>query len=398
MPTSAKENEIINLLDYFEIIVKRRLMIARLTMASFVLAIIISLVIPKTYLSRALILPPQAEQSLLGAMLGAQSGGSGVASLASGLLGKGSSSDVYVGYLSSDAIKDAIIDRFKLMDVYKTKYRADTYKMLDKKASFEASKKDGIIAISVEDKDPQRATDMANAFVQELAKLVASMSVSGAELNRTFFEQRLATAKTDLVKAEDALKNFSQKNKTIQVPEQAKLSIEGISKLNAQLAAQQVQLAAFQSYLTDSNKEVINTKAMIASLKSQIDRLEGKGKSNSSIPSMGSVPSLGQEYLRLMREFKIQETLFELLTKQNEMLKISEAKDFTVIQIIQKARVPDKKIKPKRSQIVLVSTFVTFIMSICFAFYFEYLEKMPILQRDRGRMLVKRLFTIRNTD
>lgn len=132
--------DVINLLDYLEVIAKRWRMIAKVTAAAFVLSIIFSLFMTKIYSSTAMILPPQQDSSMIG-MMSAMTGG--MASLAGDLLGKGTTADLYVGILNSRAVADSIIDRFKLMEVYEEEYRLDTYKELDKKSILRRGKRTG---------------------------------------------------------------------------------------------------------------------------------------------------------------------------------------------------------------------------------------------------------------
>lgn len=373
-------SETINLLDYLEVLAKRKRLVVRSTLAMFVISICGSLLLTKIYSATALVLPPQQDQSMMGLMMGQMGGG--MASLAGDLLGSGTSADLCIGILNSNTVSDDIIDRFNLMKVYNEKCRADAYKTLDRKVDITAGKKDGIISITVEDKDPQLAAGIANAYVDALAKMMINLNATGAVQNKAYLEEQLAKAKANLSSAEEKIKSFQAKNKVVDVTEQAKGAIQGIADLTAQLAAEQVKLAVLQRSLTDSSQEVKNQKAVIGRLKEQIARFEGNGKGG-AIPSVGSVPALGEEYLRLMREFKIQETLVELLTKQYEMAKLTEEKNVAGIQVIQRARVPDKKVKPKRSVIVLMATFVGLVGSTMAAFLMEYRERMPIEERQR---------------
>lgn len=370
---------VVTFFDYLEVIAKRWRMIVKVMTAAFILSVLISLQLPKIYSSTALILPPQQDGGMMG-MMSAMSGG--MANLAGELLGKSTSADLYVGILNSSAVKDSIIDRFKLMEVYEEEYRIDTYRALEEKIKIAAGKKDGIISITVEDKDPKRAADLANAFVEELGKLTVKLNILGAGQNRGYLEERLAKSKADLSRAEEDLKNFQSKNKALDVPEQAKATITGVAQLKAQLAMQEVQLAGVRRRFTDSTTEVKDLKTSVAKIRAQIAQIEGNER-GSSIPSMGSVPALGQEYVRLMREFKVQEAIFELLTKQHEMAKMSEAKDVDGMQVIQKATVPDKKVKPKRSLIVLASTVAAGIGAVLYAFIREAGAKMPAEDRQR---------------
>ena len=382
--SQAVEEEEITLIEYLEIILRRRKIVLRVTLTAFILSIILALVWPKTFAGIARILPPQQDQGLM-AMMMSGGGAGGLASLAGNILGAGTPADQYAAILESERIGGVIIDRFKLMDEYNKEYRVDMYDKLDKVVDIKAGKKDGIITITVEDEDPKKAAAIANAYIEELNKLVAEMSTTGASLNRGFLEKRLGKARVDLARAEDAIKAFQTINKAISVPDQAKASLEGVALLKGQLAVQEVQLSVLRSQFTDSIQEVQLIKASIRNLKSQIASLEGEGVG--SIPSVGSVPDLGQTQVRLFREFKTQEMIVELLTKQYELAKLTEAKDINIIQVIQRAEVPDKKIKPKRILLVLGITFVSFIFAISYVVVLNYLALMPENERQRWQRI-----------
>jgi tyrosine-protein kinase Etk/Wzc len=167
--------------------------------------------------------------------------------------------------------------------------------------------------------------------------------------------------------------------------------------MKAQLAAQEVQLATYRRQFTESSQEVKNLTTSVGNLRAQIAKLEGGG-GNSAIPSVGSVPSIGQEYVRLMREFKIQESLVELLTKQYEMASFSEAKDFSPLQVLQKAKVPERKSKPKRSLIVILATIAAFLCSLQLAFISEFFIRLPEEKRERLKSLLAGMPFQRNSD
>jgi uncharacterized protein involved in exopolysaccharide biosynthesis len=377
------------LFEYLEIILKRKKMIFAVTISAFVISLIASILSSPIYQSTAIILPPQQDQGLTGLMMGG--GGGALSGLAGGVLGKANPVDQYASILVSERIRDAIIDRFKLMEEYKKDYRLQMYKKMDKIINIKAGKKDGIITISAEDKNPKKAADIVNAHIEELDKVMSGISMAGAGLNRSFLEGRLAQAKIDLKQAEDALNRFQAKNKAISVPDQAKASLEGVALLKAQLAVQETQLSALRSQFTDTAQEVKVVKATVNTLNSQIARLEGTGIG--AIPSVGSIPDLGQEQVRLMREFKIQETLVELLTKQNEISKLTEAKNIGGIQIIQMAKAADHHFKLGfRKRHVLMLTFFVFASAVCLVLFQDYKQKMPteeIIRWNRIASLLK---------
>jgi tyrosine-protein kinase Etk/Wzc len=337
-------------------------------------AIIVSLLLPKIYTAKAMLVPTNEDKGMLSSMMG-QLGG--IAALSGASIGGPTQADLYVTMLKSDTVKDALIDRFRLMEVYKEKLRSYASRDLDEKSLFVAGKKDGVITISVEDKDPKRAADLANAYTDELGKLAIKVSSASAGRNRKFLEERLVKAKSDLGHAEDELKQFQAKNSVVDVPNQSKVSIESIAKLKAELTAQEVSLAAMRMKFTDSSQNVRTANAALDKLKAQIANAEA-GEKGSPIPSVGSMPSLGQQYIRLMREFKIQEALVELLTKQYEVAEISESKDVAPFQIIQVAKPPDIKSRPKRAQLVVMLTFIGFVSSIAWVMAQEAVRKKGV--------------------
>lgn len=383
--THQLDEEEINLLDLIWVIAKNSKMIVLLTGAAVVLSGIISLLLPNIYCAKTEILLSQQDQ---GGKLTSMAQIEGLAGFAGDMLAGESTIDLYIEILRSEALKDIIIDRFHLMDVYDKESRFDTYKTFDDNLS--TVNEAGVLSISIEDRDPKRSTDITNALVEELEKVTVKLNIVGAERNKKFFEKRLVKSKVDLAKAEDKLKAYQAKNKALDVTEQTKATIEGVARLKAELTVKEVQLASLRAYMTDENDEIKTIKASIKNLKERIDSMEGSG-SGSSILTVGAVPALGQEYLRLTRDLKIQESIFELLTNQYEMAKLYEAKDFPGIYILQKARIPDKKVRPKRFLIVIVATLCAFLLSITFAFLREYQERMPKKDKRQWREIKKDL-------
>lgn len=386
--TANPKADEINLLDLLLILAKNWKLIVGVPFVVAVITALITLTMPNIYTAKAMILPGDDNNGgMLSAMMG-QLGG--LASLAGGGLGGGTKADLYVTLMSSEAIEGPIIDRFKLMELYKAKFRASAYKALGDSTSISIGKKDGVITIAVDDKDPKLAAAIANAYVDELGKLAAKLNMSGAGKNLAYLEESLTKAKVGLAQAEETLKSFQTRNKAVSVTDQAKATLEGVAQLRAQLIAQEVQLATLRQQFTDESQEVRSARATIANLRGQIARLEGSG-SEGSMPGVGAMPTLGQEYLRLMREFKIQETLVELLTKQYEMTKLNEAKDVVPFQLLLPAEAPELKSKPKRSLIVIMSAFASGFLMVLVAFVREFGANMNDEDRNRWQTLKKTL-------
>lgn len=374
-----------SILDYLEVIARHRRMILSITIVAAIISVVYSALLPNVYTARTLILPAQEDKGLSSAMM-AQLGG--LAGIAGGTVGGATNADLFVSLMKSDAVKDPIIDRFKLLDVYGKQYRTDTSKKLGMNSVISAGRKDGIITIAVDDTDPKRAAEIANTYVDELGKLVVRLNVSGAGQNRVFLEERLTKAKADLAKAADDLKSFQSLHKTMNLTEQATASIAGIAKLRAELASSEVQLNTLRRTHTETSQEVKNMAMTVAQLRGQVARLEGSGNGG-AIPTMGAAPALGEEYLRLMRQFKIQENLVELLAKQYEMTRINEAKDMAPFQIIQRARQPELRSKPARAKIIVSVSIAFFLFSLLLAFAMENYHRMAEKNKLRWRSLLK---------
>ena len=183
-------------------------------------------------------MPPQKDSSMASAMMGSLPGGLG--SLAGGFLGMKSPADLWVGILDSQSVRDAVIERFKLKERFEQESIEDTREKLDK--AIEIAKSDSeIISISVEDADPEKAAQIANAFVEELDKVNQAVVVTGGKRSRMFLEKRLVIAKADLAEAEDKLRAFQEKNKAIKLDDQARVIIESIGVVKGQLIAKEVE-------------------------------------------------------------------------------------------------------------------------------------------------------------
>jgi uncharacterized protein involved in exopolysaccharide biosynthesis len=244
------------------------------------------------------------------------------------------------------------------------------------KTSFKADKKSTIISITVEDEDPQRAADMANAFVEELKELNKGLAITEAAQRRLFFEEQLKATKEALSKAEEDMKAFQEKTGAVKMEAQAISVIAAISQLRAQIAAKEVQIRVMSTYATPRNPDMQKANAELAGLKAQLAGVEAKSNGGNSVSSTGSLTEAGPEYLRKLRNLKFNETLYELLFKQYEAARLDEARDATVIQVVEKAVPPEWKSKPKRAIMVIVATFLGFLVAIGVVIFRERREQM----------------------
>jgi uncharacterized protein involved in exopolysaccharide biosynthesis len=372
LPSSASTPP--GLLDYIEIIVRRWKMITVITVTVTLATVMYALTLPNIYTAKTKILPPQQSGGLLSAamMQGALAAAVGGGDL--GGLGDSKSAKLYTEMLKIEGLRDPIIERFKLQELYKKKFREDVYKQLQKTVTIQAGK-EGIITIAVDDKDPKRAADMANAFVDELKKLTMQMSMTGANNSKAFLEERMAKARADLSKAENDLKTFQSKYKTIDATQQVTVAVSAIAQLTGQLTSQEVQLAVLRRTFADSSQEVKALLQSISVLRGKVAALQSKGGSV-ALPGFEQLPERGQEYLHLMRAFKTAEAVHDMLVRQFEVSRLNAENDVSTIQVIQKALVPQRKSKPARSKLVMTAAFASFFFSLLLTFIRENVTRM----------------------
>lgn len=380
--------EEISLLDLFIVLVRYRWLIFKITACIIGTAIILSLILPIKYTAITTILPPQQGSSAGSALMAQLSSGLGsVASLAGSSLGLKNPNDLQVAMLKSRTVEDAMVDRFHLMDFFKLKYKSDARKKFEKIVDIDSGAKDGLIRISVTDRDPKRAEEMANGYVEEFKKLSATLAVTEASQRRLFFEQQLTQAKDNLATAEEDLKRTEQKTGLVQLDAQTRATIELLADLRGQIAAKEVQITGMRSFATGENPDLQIAEQQLAGLRAQEQRMgaASEGATNALIPK-GNMQEAGIEYIRKLRDVKYFETIFDLLARQYEVAKVDEARQGAVVQVVDRAVVPDKKSSPQRTLIVLGSVVLGLFAGIVWAFSKEGLMRLSNNPAERARM------------
>ena len=231
-----------SLLDLFIVLAERKRLIFSVTATFAILAVVISLVLPKRYTATVTLLSPQQNNSMASALTSQLGSLGGMAALAGGSLGLKNPNDMFVAMFKSRTVEDAMIQRFGLMQEYQDRYLTDARARFEHYATVNGSGKDGLIHISVEDRDPQRAAELANGYVDQFRNLSQHLAITEAEQRRSFFEQQLKQANQNLADAEEALKETEQKTGLIQLDSQARALIESAATLRAQITAREVQI------------------------------------------------------------------------------------------------------------------------------------------------------------
>lgn len=370
-----------SLIEPLLILADRKFFIFKFVVAAVILTVVTVLLWPSKYTAKAKLMPPQQSQSMASAMMG-QLGF--LASAAGKDFGLRNPSELYVVILRSDTIANDLVDRFGFMKDFKKRDQA--IKKLQDMSEI-TTEREGVIYISVTDREPQRAADIANAYIDELRKITQTLGVTEAGRRRIFFEQEVQKAADELAKAEVALKQTQEKTGIIELGSQAKAMIESLTYLQAQLAAKEAEVEAMRSFATSENPDFVRAHQQVESLRAELAKVQsGQGGTSLADISTRGMPAAGLEYFRKYRDLRYQESLWETLTKQYEIARIDEAKDASLIQPLDKARPPEFRSSPKRAIIVIVMTILAFIVAIVWVLFVEALARAKEDPQLAGRL------------
>jgi len=380
----------VSLLDLLVVLLERKRFVGRFVLGAMVLAIVVSLILPVRYEAKTVLLPPTQSSSIGSSILGQLGGALGsLASLAGGGLLK-NPSDMYVSLLTSRTVEDAMIKRFDLMKEYRKKRMSDARKALERRTTAVAGAKDGLIRLTIEDADPKRAAEMANGYVEEFRRLSESLAITEAARRRMFFEQQLQQTRENLTAAEEAMSKTQQSTGVLQIDSQARALIESAAVLRAQVVAKQVQIEAMRSFATDDNPNLVLARQELAALQAELERVGSSHQDTGSDINLskGRVTQAGMEYIRRYRELKYQETVFELLAKEFEVAKLDEAREGSMIQVVDPAVPPDTRSSPHRTLIVLGATILAFFFAVFWVWLGNRLAFTSELPENRQQIRV----------
>jgi capsule polysaccharide export protein KpsE/RkpR len=366
-----------------------RRFLLRVTGIGLACSLATAFLIPTRYRSTVRLMPPDQGSSGMGmAMLAAATGGaagmtgqmgSSLGSLAGDMLGMKNSSDLFVGILGSHNMQDDLINKFNLRKEYHDRKIEDARDDLDKRTDFTADRKSGIIKIEVTDHDPKKAAAMAGEYVDRLNEVVAHLNTSAAHRERIFLEDRLVQVKADLESSEKNFSTFASKNTTIDIQSQAKAMIESGAELQGQLIATQTELQGLRQIYSDNNVRIRTMQARVDEIKRQLQKIVGQREDASAqvqgdppddtlYPSIRKLPIIGVSYADLYRDSRVEEAIFEVLTKEYELAKVQEAKETPSVKVLDVPDVPEKKSFPPRIVITVLGTILALAGALLFVF------------------------------
>lgn len=398
-----RENSIVRL----RLLWDQRSLLAKVAGLGLLVGVLIAFAIPKEYRASVQLMPPdnQSNTGMLFAALAAKGvGGGGLGAIAGDLLGIKNSGALFIGILRSRTVADRVVLRFDLKRVYRTKLEEDARTELAENTALSEDRKSGIVTITVSDRDPQRVAAIAQAYVDELDRLVAELSTSAAHRERVFLEERLKEVKQELDRAAHDLSQFSSKTAAIDIKEQGRAMVEAASVVQGQLIAAQSELKGLEAIYTANNVRVRSVQARITELQRQLDKLGGSSTAannqpdasgDSIYPSIRQLPLLGVTYFDLYRRNKILEVVYETLTQQYELSKVEEAKEIPSVKVLDAAIVPERKSFPPRLLLVALCGLLAVAGAILWIFARLRWERVD--SADPGKVLAREIFASLNS-
>jgi uncharacterized protein involved in exopolysaccharide biosynthesis len=388
------------LLARLRLLWNERRFLARCVLVGLVVAILVAFIIPKEFESTAQLMPPESQSSNSLALLAGMSAPGGLGMLAGDLLGVKSTGALFVGVLRSRTVEDRIVDRFDLKKVYRLSLQMKAREKLAERTAVTEDRKSGIITITATDHDPKRAAAIASAYVEELNMLIEQVSTSSARRERVFLEERLSAVKNDLEAAEKDFSQFASRKGAIDITAQGKAMVEAAATLEGQLIAAQSEMEGLKQIYSDQNVRVRSTQARINELRQQLRRLGGKADGTSEngddptadapYPTLRQLPILGVPYADKLRRLKIQEAVFETLTKQYELAKVQEAKEVPSVKELDMPMVPEHKSYPPRLVIMILGILCASMVGMVWVLGQARWQELD--PQDPGKVLVQEVF------
>jgi len=381
-PTSSSAEVVVDseltIVDVLIIFAKNKRLIIGLPIIAAVIAGAVGLALPNVYRASTKLLPPQQSQSSAAALL-SQLGG--IAGAAAGSAGLKNPNDLYIGMLKSRTIADKVIEKFDLKKVYETDSLEKTRKKLEENTVITASK-DGFITIEVEDKNQKFVAPLTNGYVDELLQLTKILAVTEASQRRMFFEQQLELSKNKLAAAEMALKGALDTGGVISVDSDSRAILETVGRLRAQISAKEIQLSSMRAFVTTNNPDFKRVQEELNSSRIELSKLENGRPDAAGKSATNESGQPGLENIKILREIKYHQMLYELLAKQYEAARLDEAKDPSIIQVLDRAIEPERKFKPKILFIAAIAGVIALLLAIGLAFLGEM--KARLLRSSTG--------------
>lgn len=354
-------------LRLLEILVKRRRFIIANTLIVTLLAVIISFVLPKTYRSKATVLPPESESPLAG-LTGLSAGRIAMAVTNFALPLMATPSDLYASMLGSETILKIVVDSLDLKTAYQSKTNWDAVSELKKDVRIRVEQ-DGIITIEADAKERKLSADIANLLVSTLDRFNRRIQSQKGQEYSGFLENRLKETGSALSLAQDSLRRFQEDHRAISLELQSQALINNLAEQKSSLTSAEIELEILKKTLYPNHPELLKKQMMVNEYLSKLREIEdgARNRADSTLSALdiplSKIPDLSLQLAVLTRNSKIQELTYELLSQQLEVAQLQEHRDAPTIMVLDAARPPEMAVKPKKKLIVIAAFLLSVTLS-----------------------------------
>jgi uncharacterized protein involved in exopolysaccharide biosynthesis len=396
---------------FLEIVARRRRMVIGLAVAAGLIAGILGFIIPTTYETTVTIMPPD-QSSPLGSI-----GGGIQSTLAMLQVGFATiaTSDLYADMIRSRSVLKYAIDKLDLIPAFgiteRDSLKAMTYALQQMEKDVDVrTANNGLITVTVRAHTgflpnktakaaaQRRVAAIGNALAEGLDKVNREKNTSRARQTRIYLEQQVAATSDRLERAGKDLADFQSAHLAIDVDEQMKAGIEAAGTLQGQLLAREIALGVALQSMRPNNPEVQALQSEVGELRKKLHGFQRGSPDAAGSPDplevgLDRLPELGRDYAIRLRDVKIQETLFELLTEQLYHARIQETQDVPVVQVLDSAAVPAFKKSPVIRKNGVVAGLMGLLLGIFLAYAAEWWQRYPGREADAlalGRILRRR--------
>jgi len=385
------------MLFFFSTLVRRRAFIIQGTLIFAILTAAISFVLPRWYTASTSIFPPESQSSLsmyAGLISGISLPFAG--NLASGVAPE----TININMLKSRRVGEKLVSEFDLQHRYKTGTMEKTLDALHSHMGFTLLE-NGLLVVTLEDKNPEVAAHMLNRAVELLDDLNREINVTRASRMRVFLEKQVKQRKADLSAAEDSFNVFQKKNQALEMDEQLRSALDIVGSLTADAISLENELDVLGQYASKSSDEYVSKKRQYDEVVAQLRRLkmggpDGKKRNDADmvrafVPALADVPDLALEFMRHKRDVKIESTVYAMLVKEYEKARMDEARDVSTVQVLDPAEVPAVRSRPRRKLLVIAGALAGFawsaMIALILAAWNDNRDRSPVIRDVLGPLI-----------
>jgi tyrosine-protein kinase Etk/Wzc len=358
--------------------------IVAIGLAGAVLGLGYGLLAPRWYSAVLTVVPAKAQRSGLSSMLGGE-----LAGLASGFDAPLGGVDVarITAVLQSNAVTDAVIEKFDLRTRYRTNGQNRARTALWRHCSVKALPKPNLVQLTCEDKDPAFVQQLLGFFAEHGNQVFRRVGVSSATEEVRFLDQRVAQLRQQADDAAARMREFQERHKIVDLDTQAKAVVSALATLNAQRITKQMELDYSRTFSSGDEATAQQLRSQLSVMTDQLRALEElpsvaeeqtprsqrrNEKSAGVFPAALEVPKLRAEFEKLYRDRKVAETTLIFALERLEAARATEARDVSTFLVLDPPTLPDRHARPSASRAVALFTFFGFGV----AMVFEWLRRI----------------------